>query len=516
MIIKESRVQKSIINTIVGITAQLINLILSFGLRTTFIKTLGIQYTGVSSVFADILMMLSFSELGVGTAIATALYEPLKKGDKEYICCLMKFYKKAYRIVAALVFVLGLVALPFLDFIVNDVPDVKEDIRIIFFFFLLKTATSYLLIYKTTLMNADQKQYIVKWWETICILTKYIVEMVLLFMYKNYMLYLVIEVVATILQNIIVTNQVQKRYQYAFIKNDNSLKKNDTQKLLRDIKGLAMYQISGSIGNSIDGVMVSSLISTTLTGLLSNYTLIRRQVENIVKQFFNAIIPSIGDLATEHDENKQYIVFNRIFYVSFVIVNFCSTSLYVLFGTFISIWLGEQYVLEDKLSFIIAFDFFLYIILQAIASFRTANGLFVKGQYRPLITSILNIIFTFFFIHKWGVFGAIFATVLCRILTQWYDPFILYKYIFKKRFIFFYTKYWLYISIYVFNAIFTRYLSSFVMIENIIIRFLFQCVLCFVIPNVIVILFTFRTDEFRYFVKIVMTKTKYSLNKVKV
>lgn len=501
-----SRIQKTIINTSAAFISQISNVILSFLMRSVFIHTLGIQYTGVSSVFTDILTMLSLSELGIGTAIATALYEPLKNNDKDKIQKLMKFYSIAYKVIAVITLSIGIILLPFLKYLITDVPDISENISIIFILYIIKTSASYLMIYKTTLLNADQKQYIIKLLETVCIIIRYTIEIVCLLVFKKYMIYLFIEVFAIIIQNYIVTKRAEKEYPYAFKKTNKKLDKQELKSLYRDIKGLSMYQISSSIGNSIDNIMISGLISTTVVGMLSNYTLIRKQVEAIVKQFFSALVPSIGNLVAEKDIEKQYIVFNRILYFSFVLVNFCSVSMFVIFNSFINLWLGKEYLMGVNIPFIIALDFFLYIILQAIASFRTANGLFVKGQYRPLITTCMNIILTILFIKKFGVFGAIFATVLCRIFTQWYDPFILFKYIFKKPFKYFLFKYCYYIILYLFITLITFSIANLFTCKNLFFDLLIRCLICVIIPNLGVIIFTFATEEFKYFKELIKEK----------
>lgn len=502
----KSRTQKTIINTVAGILNRGCNTILNFVLRTVFIITLGIQYTGVSSVFTDILTMLSLSELGISTAIATALYLPLREKNESQIRKLMTFYKNAYRMIAGFIILVGFVLLPFLDRLIRDVPDIKESIHLIFIFYIIKTAASYLLIYKTTILNADQKQYIVKGLETICTIIRYVIEIICLLIFRQFMLYLIIEVIATILQNVIVTRQAEKQYPYAFKKTDEKLNKREIQHLFKDIKGLAMYQISASVGNSIDNILVSSYISTAIVGLLSNYTMIRKQIEVLVKQFFTSVTPSIGNMVAEGNTNKQKEVFDRLFYISFGVVNFCSTSLFVLFNPFIKLWLGEDYILGNEISFIVAFDFFLYILLQAIASFRTANGLFIKGQYRPLITAVLNIFLSILLIRKYGIFGTIFATVICRLVTQWYDPYILYKYIFGESFHKFYLKYWAYILLFLSSCALTNFIANAWVVKSAFKAVAVRVVLCIIIPNVWIILWTFWTKEFHYFIDLAGTK----------
>lgn len=503
-----SRIHKTIKNTEMGLIAQLCNLILSFILRTVFIYTLGIQYTGISSVFSDILTMLSLSELGIGTAIATALYKPLHDNDPVKIRKLMQFYKQAYRLIAFFILLLGIILIPFLNYLISDVPDIQEDIRVIFLFYIVKTAASYLLVYKATLLNADQKQYVVKLLEIICTVIRYAAEIVLLLLFKKYMFYLVIEVIAIILQNYTISKRVEKQYPYAFTRNPERLSVTEKKTLYKDIKGLTMFRLSGSVGNSIDGILISSFISTTFAGLFSNYILVRRHLESITYQFFNAVTPSIGNLAAENNLEKQHIVFNRMFFISFVTINFCATSYFVMINPFIEMWIGHSFLLDNKIAFVIAFDLFLYILLQLVASFRTANGIFVKGQYRPLITAILNIVLSFVMIQYYGIFGTIFATVICRLVTQWYDPYLLYRHVFKKSFMKFYLKYWYYIMLFFGSCILTYNISELLHIQSSLLKFIWKVGCCIVIPNLIIILFTCRCSELYYVVELCKNKLK--------
>jgi len=475
-------------------------------LRTAFIKILGNQYTGISSVFTTILTMLSLSELGFGTAIATALYKPLKDRDTIKIQQLMYFYKKAYYFVAGFILIIGLALTPFLKYLIKDVPDIKEDIRLIYSMYIIKTSVSYLMIYKTTLLNADQKIYIVKKLEMICQAIRYIIEVVALIIFREFLLYLIIEIAATIVQNLIITKKAEKEYPYAFQRPENTLSKPSMLSLMKDVKGLSLFKLSGTIGNSIDTILISGFINTSTVAIVGNYTLIKDHLYKLLMQFFTSVIPSIGNLAAEGSGEKQEIVFNRLFYISFLVVNFCSTSMFVLFRPFISLWLGSDYLLSTQISFVISFDFFLYILLEAVASFRTANGLFVKGQYRPLVTALLNVVLSVLLIKRYGIFGTIFATIIARLTTQWYDPFLLYKYIFKKSFGKFYVRYLCYIVIYLCGMMLSGYLYMKFTGFNMLSDLLIGIMICLIVPNAISVILTFKSDEFNYFKKMLFKR----------
>lgn len=115
-----SRLKHTAKNIIWGYVAQIISLLIKFTSRTVFIYTLGGTYLGVSGLFTSILGLLSFTELGIGTAMNFSLYKPISENDSEKIKSLMQFYKKAYRIIAFVIFGMGLCLIPFLKFIVDD------------------------------------------------------------------------------------------------------------------------------------------------------------------------------------------------------------------------------------------------------------------------------------------------------------------------------------------------------------------------------------------------------------
>ena len=144
------------LNTLAGFVVKFATIISSFVTRTIFIRTLGIQYAGVSGVFTDILTVLSFAEMGIGSAIVYALYKPIAENDEPQIAKLMNAYKKIYSAIAATILVLGLCLIPFLKYIIKDVPDIVEDIRLIYLLYLVNTASSYLLIYKSSFLTAAQ------------------------------------------------------------------------------------------------------------------------------------------------------------------------------------------------------------------------------------------------------------------------------------------------------------------------------------------------------------------------
>lgn len=131
--------------------------LLRFISRIVFVKVLSDVYLGVNGLLANVLGLLALAELGIGTAISYSLYKPLADKKEDNILSLMKFYRKAYHVIAIIVLILGLILLPFLPWFIKDTTGI-DNLSLIYLIFLFNMVIGYLFSYKRTLITADQKK----------------------------------------------------------------------------------------------------------------------------------------------------------------------------------------------------------------------------------------------------------------------------------------------------------------------------------------------------------------------
>ena len=208
----KSRLMNSTINMVYSFGVKLASFLSGFVLRTVFIRVLGMEYAGVSGLFTDVLMVLSFAELGISTAMTYALYKPIAEQDKDKIQKLMHFYKWAYRFVAGSVLGLGLVFVPFIHLIITDVPDITESITLIYILYLLNTSVSYLLVYKSTMLTASQKNYEISKITIKISIIRCLIGCALLIGFKNFIVYLLMEIGVAVVQNILIGKKAEKLF----------------------------------------------------------------------------------------------------------------------------------------------------------------------------------------------------------------------------------------------------------------------------------------------------------------
>lgn len=496
----KSRIINSAINVFYSFGVKLISFLASFVLRTVFIKTLGMEYAGVSGLFTDILTVLSFAELGISTALTYALYKPLAEMDKERINSLMYFYKVAYRFVALTVMICGLCCVPFLSVIVTDVPNIKESIVLIYILYLINTASSYLFIYKSTLLTASQKNYEINKIMIKISLSKCVFGCILLITFHNFILYLCMEIFLAITQNILICRKADKEFS-DILKIDikNKLDKQEIRDLFCDIKALFLYKISGVVLNGTDSIIISGFLGTGLVAVLANYNLIIKNVYNLILQFFSSMSASIGNMAVTEDNDKQYKVFQSLFFLSYWLFGMCVIILYVCITPFMTLWMGKENTFGTAIMIVLLIDFYLTGMMSPVSSFRTSNGLFIQGKFRPLFMAAVNIFISLILVQRLGVLGVLLGTVISRIATQvWYDPYLIYKYVFFKSITDYVKRIAVYSCLIVLCCLLTQWISTSILIENPYCSLFVKAIVAFMVFNVTSFIIFHRTDEFIY------------------
>jgi len=154
-------------------------------------------------IFTDILTVLSFAELGMGSAITFALYKPIAEKDYRQIARLMNLYKTAYRAIAATVFIVGLALVPVLDKIISNAPTIKESLTVIYLMYIANTSMSYLLIYKSTLLTANQQAYVISSIHVWIVIVRTVIQLTVIILFRQFLLYLILNISFTVLQNVI-------------------------------------------------------------------------------------------------------------------------------------------------------------------------------------------------------------------------------------------------------------------------------------------------------------------------
>lgn len=509
-----SRIENTTKNFMFSILSTVLTSILGFVSRTVFIKVIGVTYLGANSLFTNILSLLSLTELGIGSAIAFSLYKPLAKQDIEVIKSLMFFYKKAYRYIALVIGILGVGLVPFLDVLIKDPGDMKH-IPFIYLIFLYNTVVSYLFSYKVTLLSADQKSYLMTNINMLINVFTVGVQVITLLVFKNYFVFLIIGAFINTVQWYFINKYIYNRYPYLKEKNVKALENNEKDIISTNVKAMMFHKVGELCINQTDNIIISSFISIVSVGLYNNYYMIIGIINRFALSFFNAASASLGNLIATESYEKRYEVFKKYNFLGFWIYGWTGICLYTLLDPFVEIWLGKEYLIDNLTLALVMINYYLVGMRVTIGNVKMAAGLYKQDQWAPIVQSIINLVVSIAGAIYLGLPGVFLGTVVSSVsIPCWYRPVVVYRYAFQKSPKEYFITYFKYMAVVALNVWLVIGIDKY-LLKNICLSkfgmFLSKGLVCLLIPNIIIIVLFYNTEEFQYLlglIKKVMEKKK--------
>lgn len=497
---QKTRTEYSVLNMLTGLGGYFLNTVIGYICRIIFVRCLAAEYLGINGLFSNILSMLSLVELGIGSAMGYALYHPLAKDDKEKITSLMALYKKSYNIIGIVVALLGIMMIPLLQYIIVKPQQIVENIYIIYLVYLFNTASSYFFSYRSALLIAAQKNYIVSGVNYAITTIVSIIQIPILLITQNFMIYLICQSIGVFINNVIVSMWAKHDYPYIEKKNVKPITKKEKRQMAVNIKALTINKIAAMLVNNTDNIVITYFNGLISTGVISNYTLLTGTLGSITSQLFNGITASVGNLNAVENNKKKYNFFRILNLANFWIYGWCCIGIFLVSGEIVKICFGQKFVLDMQIPLVLAINFYLVGMNNAVLIYKNAMGLFKYGQYLLILTAMINLVLDVILGKMWGMFGIFLATIIARVLTNtWYEPYAVFKYGLEKNFKEYIKIFLEYVVVLIFTGAVCYVLCGFCKYNNII-NLILKVIICSIIPNIVFYMCYGKTQEGKYLI----------------
>ena len=493
-----SRRENSLKNMATGLLGQTVTLALQFVYRTIFIQILGLTYLSVNGLFANILTIFSFAELGVGQAIVFSLYKPIAQQDTEKIRGLMELYKKTYRGIGIAIIALGMMFYPFLPVLLRGSADGIEHLSLIYGLFVLESGVSYFFSYRQSYLSACQKQYLLNLFGCAFSLLREVLRIFLLVTTRQYIPVLLFSFGWTIFQNVWYAWKIGRIFPYIKDTRGAELKAEEKRTVFQNIRALIIYKVGTLALNSTDNIIITAVVGLTCVGLYSNYATLVSSVSVFITVLFSSLTASIGDLNAGDDVSKKKQMFHVVNMATFWIYSTASVCFLVALTPTVRLWLGEAYLLDFSTVLVISLNIYIAGMLYAPFNYRQTMGLFVYGKWRPVISAVINIVVSILLGSWWGLKGVLAGTAIARLTTNaWFDPYIVYKKGFGERPWEYFFHYALYFLLFAASVVIGMGISQITLLGGLA-DILLHCVLCGMVLSALYALLLFRTPSFAY------------------
>lgn len=491
---KKSRTAASLKNIYFSLFSQISNILLNYVCRYIFVRTLSSEYLGVNGLFSNILTIFSLAELGIGSAIVYAMYKPIADNNTSKVQAFMKFYRKCYLIIALIIFIIGLIILPNINFFIKGNANI-DNLSLIYLLYLIDSVSSYLFVYKSSIFNATQENYICNIYQTICKTIMSILMIVSLLIFKNFIVYLSIQISFKFLTNLLISKKADKKYPYIKEKNSNKLTKKEEKGIFKNVYALFCNQIGNVLILGTDNIILSKYVGLTATGLYSNYYLVTSSITNVIGQIFNSIVASVGNLAVEKDKDYTLETFNKIHFFNFLLALFSSTMFISCINDFIVVSFGTEFLLDSITCFIILINLYLLIMKNVVGTFKYALGIFWNDKYCTLIRAIINIVVSIFLAMKIGIAGVFLGTLISDLVTTfWFQPYVLYKNGFEKKSNLYFKDFVKYTLCVIISICISLTILNFISLNNLILKLLIDIFVAFM-SIIFVVLICFKKNK---------------------
>ena len=343
-------------------------------------------------------------------------------------------------VIAAVILTIGLSILPFLHVFIKDASEVPADINIylVYVLYLLMQVSTYLFSYKMTILTADQKQYVMSFFNVAVKFVSCVSQIAVLVMWKNFTLSLMLNIIVTIISNIIMSSIVKRQYAEVFAIKTN-LPKNERSQIYKDTLATLCHKIGGIVANGTDSIIISSFIGISVAGIYSNYHMIIYSLIVIMQQVTGNFTSSLGNAAVVKTGEEQFSDYRKFLFATLWISSYVTACVYVLIDKFMLIWTkSTEMVLDEFTVILITIMLFTDIIRYITTSYINGNGLFVKDKVRPLIEAGINLAISIIAVKRIGLAGVFVGTIVSRVCTtMWREPYLVFKHVFHQS-----TKYY--------------------------------------------------------------------------
>lgn len=488
-------------NSSVSLITQVIIILLQFVTRVVFVRHLGVEKLGLTSTFTSLLSTLSLAELGFHTAVVYNLYTPLAEKDEKTINKIVSIYRLLYQAIGIFFIVAALCCLPLLPRILKGV-EVTWFVRCVFLIQATISASSYFLAYKRSVLYADQQGYLSNLTDALVNIIADVIQIVLMLWLHSFLVYLLVRLLQTVTGNLIVHRLCAKKYPYL---RREPIDREILRRIVSQVKDIFTSKMAGYVYNSTDALVISAFVGTVQVGYLNNYVVISKSIRKLSGSITSPIAPIIGNLLADHKSDRsvqsQMSVFDIYNIVRFLLAGLVVAPIVVLSDTFVTLWIGADYLMDVSIPILLAADLYIHIVHSSCCDYISGSGLFAFDRKVSMLGAGTNLFTSVILVNYLGVAGVLVGTVISQMVFWVFRSYGVFRYCFrqgKTAFLSYWGKQLYCLTVFVGICWVQRTLFSMLNIASLLLRFFAGGVLCEVIFLTAAILLCAWMPEFKH------------------
>lgn len=405
------RSKKAFRNIVSSLLLQVVSIITGLIIPGLIISFYGSTTNGLIASITQFLGYITLLEAGVGGVTRAALYKPLAENNTRDISSIIKSTTKFFKKI-------GFIFLGYLLVLAFVLPIVIESANTYLFIFILVLimgggtfAQYYFGITNQLLLQADQKQYIIFYLQSVTIIINTVLIVLLIKIGLNIIVVQLISALIFIIRPIILNKYVKKNYKLI-----ENLPDND-KAIEQRWDGLG-HHIANTIHNSTDIVLITLFLNIKEVSVYSIYYLVVSGVKKISVTIFTGVESAFGNMLAKNEKENLDKNFNIFEFLIFSIISVLFTSTGILIVSFISIYtmnVSDVNYIRPVFAVLLTLSEAVYCIRIPYNTLTLAAGHYKETRNGAFLEATINITLSLILVNFLGITGVALGTLIAMV-----------------------------------------------------------------------------------------------------
>ena len=494
-----ARTKNAFRNTAWGALYRLVALIGPFAIKTIIIKKIGMEYSGLNTIFNSILVVLNLANLGFSSSLVYTMYDAVAREDHAAICAMLNFFRRIYRLIGLVILGMGVCVMPFLPRLVGEGVPPGANLYVMWLLYLSATVMDYVLYgYVNAIFSAYQREDTRLKIMVVRYIVQYALQIVILAVFADYYLYLITLPLMVIPNSL--ANYYAARKQFPQIRCVGTPSAETKSAIYHRVKTLFAHKVGYAIMVNVDSIVISAFLGLSVQSLYSNYYYILTAVNGVVEIITSGCLAGIGNKLITDTEEENHRTFLNLTYGWVALIGFCAACMLCLYQPFIGgVWIGEHGLLDNSIVVLLSTMFYFWMFRVMQSTYRDAAGLWTKDWPKPLIAMVIKLAVSITLVPAMqSVAGTLLPSIGIHLLLYFpWEVYLLYRHIFHRSCWVYVAQMTKYTLLTLIGAALCCACSLWLAPGNSLLTFLMRLgIVCVIFPTVWIGA-TFRTPEFK-------------------
>ena len=413
------RFNKLILNSFVMIVSQLVTLFCSLQIKKYILLYLPLELLGVNAVFESFFSSLSYLDVGFSTLLVLYTYKSINTNKIEDTKKVLSIFKTIFYTIAIIITIISVSILPIIDIVFGIDLDMPVEVTFIYLIHSFSIISRYILLHKSMILSAYQKNYIGGMLSIINEIIIYFVKIILIITTYSYSVFLGLTVFSAFIVSMIGLIIADKQHpEYHDIK-FATIKEVYDSNVIRDCIRYLPRALYGVVYYSMDNLIAVRMFGLAPLAFLSNYTMLFNTVDNFLNTISGAIQSSLASFAFDNNDKKNYLfVIDSINLVNIYVTALIAVGLNLLVSSFIGLYYGSEYIVNQTLVMVLVMNVVVSSYFKIYSIVFEIHGLMLKMKYPLLFSAFLNFLLSIYLGSKIGLLGIFLASVFATLIRK--------------------------------------------------------------------------------------------------